>query len=176
MKKEIPGYEGLYLITDDGQVINERTNRVLKCSNKDGYRKIKLTKNKEEKTFRIHRLVAQAFVPNPDELPQVDHKDEDKTNNHRTNLRWCTHQQNVNFHYENNPEKKQKIFYGPRKPRIASKQVIIDGTLYMSIGQAAKYIAEDSGKNEATINKEIRRRHLRDGHKWLMYNKYQIGY
>jgi len=80
MKKEIPGYEGLYSITDDGRVINDITYRVLKCSNSNGYRKIALTKNKVQTTFKVHRLVAASFIPNPDELPQVDHKDEDRTN------------------------------------------------------------------------------------------------
>ncbi len=175
MKKSIPGYEGLYSITDDGQVINDKTYRILKCSNNNGYRKITLIKNSKTTTFRIHRLVATAFVWNPDELPYVDHIDENKINNCSTNLRWCTNQQNLDWHYENNPERRQKIFHGPKKPKIG-KPVMVDKILYPSAGAAAKYIANKEGKNQETISKEIRRRHLRDGHKWLMYNKYQIGY
>lgn len=62
-----------------------------------GYLRVNLYKNKKMTHYLIHRLVAEAFIPNDDNLPQVNHKDEDKTNNHVSNLEWCDSKYNMNF-------------------------------------------------------------------------------
>lgn len=64
---------------------------------KKGYLRICLSKNNIKYKFRIHRLVAEAFIPNPDNLPQVNHKDEDKINNCVYNLEWCDNKYNNNY-------------------------------------------------------------------------------
>ena len=56
-----------------------------------------LCKNKSRKFFKIHRLVALAFIPNPDKLPEINHIDENKANNHVTNLEWCDRKYNINY-------------------------------------------------------------------------------
>lgn len=61
------------------------------------YKQVVLYKNKEHKTVAVHRLVAEAFIPNPDNLPQVNHKDENPSNNNVSNLEWCTCKYNVNY-------------------------------------------------------------------------------
>lgn len=63
---------------------------------KHGYHRIGLRKDGKRRFFNIHRLVARAFVPNPDNLPEVNHKDENKNNNHADNLEWVSSQQNCN--------------------------------------------------------------------------------
>ena len=63
----------------------------------NGYLHIKLSQNGKPKCFLLHRLVAQTFLPNPDNLPQVNHKDEDKTNNRVDNLEWCDRKYNINY-------------------------------------------------------------------------------
>lgn len=64
---------------------------------RDGYLVVGLRNHGKGKTVKIHRLVAQAFIPNPKKYPQVNHKDENKTNNHVENLEWCTNQYNLNY-------------------------------------------------------------------------------
>ena len=96
--KNIIGYEGLYEVSDKGNVRNVRRNTLLKLSkNKYGYIQVYLYKNGIRTGLKVHRLVAQAFIPNPDNLPQVNHKDEDKTNNRVDNLEFCDHKYNVNY-------------------------------------------------------------------------------
>lgn len=96
--KNIIGYEGLYEVSDKGNVRNVRRNTLLKLSkNNYGYIQVYLYKNSIRTGLKVHRLVAQAFIPNPDNLPEVNHLDEDKTNNRVDNLEWCTHKYNVNY-------------------------------------------------------------------------------
>lgn len=101
--KDIPDYEGLYQVSNLGNVRSlnyKRTNeiRVLKlCTHKSGYKYTHLCKDKVSKNYRIHRLVAEAFLPNPNNLPQVNHKDENKQNNCVDNLEWCTAEYNTNY-------------------------------------------------------------------------------
>lgn len=101
--KDISGYEGLYQVSNLGRVkslTREITNngmsylingKILK-ENKlaNGYLKVCLSANGNSKLHYVHRLVAQAFIPNPNHYPMVNHKDEDKTNNLVENLEWCT--------------------------------------------------------------------------------------
>lgn len=65
--------------------------------NNTGYSIVCLHKDGEHKNYYIHRLVAEAYIPNPDNLPQVNHKDENKENNSLQNLEWCTHEYNNNY-------------------------------------------------------------------------------
>lgn len=84
-----------YAISNKGEVINKKTKRILKSHiDKDGYYKVILSYTKPQKHKFIHRLLANAFVPNPDNLPYVDHIDRDKKNNLLTNLRWVNRTQN----------------------------------------------------------------------------------
>ena len=95
--KDIKDYESLYAITRDGRVWSYKSNKFLKPSLVRGYHRVILYKEGKEKAFRIHRLVAEAFIPNPDGLPQVNHKDEDKSNNCVENLEWCDAKYNANY-------------------------------------------------------------------------------
>jgi hypothetical protein len=111
--KDIKGYEGIYQVSNLGRVKSlnyhrECYEKVLNQStNKHGYLLAALCKNSNAKFFSVHRLVAQAFIPNPFNLPQINHKDENKKNNSIDNLEWCTAK------YNNN--------YGTRKERMFQK-------------------------------------------------------
>lgn len=96
--KDVVGYEGLYKVSNLGNVKNCLSGRILKlCNDKDGYKILNLYKNGVRKTYRVHRLVSKAFLTNPNNLQQVNHKDEDKTNNRVDNLEWCDAKYNLNF-------------------------------------------------------------------------------
>lgn len=105
--KWIEGYEGLYQITSYGRVISvdryDRFNRHIggvlkpqKTGSGRDYLFVPLNKDGKVRQFYIHRLVAKAFIPNPENKPCVDHIDNDKNNNHVENLRWVTHLENMN--------------------------------------------------------------------------------
>lgn len=95
--KDIEGYEGRYQVSNLGRVKRVTTGRILKsCKNRGGYLYVNLCKQGVVSNKRIHRLVAQAFIPNPENKSDINHIDEDKTNNTVTNLEWTTRKENLN--------------------------------------------------------------------------------
>lgn len=100
--KDIEGYEGLYQVSSEGMVKSLNYNRtgkerILKSAkDKYGYLFVKLRKEGTVKYYLIHRLIAIAFIPNPDNKPCIDHINGDKTDNRVENLRWVTHKENMN--------------------------------------------------------------------------------
>lgn len=153
--KDIEGYEGFYQVSNKGNV--RSVDRYIECRgslrmhkgkvlkpyvNKYGYRQVILNGKNRPRLCRINRLVAQAFIPNPNNLPQVNHKDEIKTNDCVENLEWCTCLYNLTYndlhHRRNNMNNKK------------SKQVmqIKDGKViatYPSINEAARKLNCGSG-------------------------------
>ena len=96
--RDIEGYEGLYQVSNEGRVKSVRRNLILKPrDNNRGYLMVDLYNEGRMKHGQIHRLVANAFIENPNNLPQVNHKDEDKTNNMVENLEWCDASYNNNY-------------------------------------------------------------------------------
>lgn len=134
--RDIEGYEGLYQVSNYGRIYSLITFKVLKtrvCRN--GYLLIDLHKGKKASTFYVHRLVAQNFLPNPINLPEVNHIDEDKTNNHIDNLAWVTCKDNCN--------------HGTRNARCTTrKQAVIcieTGIIYESTREASRQTGIDQG-------------------------------
>ena len=94
--KDVVGYEGLYAVTSCGRVWSYKSKKFLKpYTDCNGYLKVKLCKDNEMKQYKIHRLVAEAYLPNPNNLRDVDHIDNDRTHNYLNNLQWITHKDNV---------------------------------------------------------------------------------
>ena len=131
--KDIEGYEGLYQVSSEGRVrslprtivysdgqIHYYDGCVLKqTDDKDGYKLVHLCSGGIRRNGKVHRLVAQAFIPNPNSLPEVNHKNEDKTLNTVENLEWCDKSHNMNW---NNLSK--RIGMKLRNHRSTSKAVV----------------------------------------------------
>lgn len=272
----IKEYEGKYSVTKEGKVYSHRANGNVKevgKQNAQGYVQVNLSDiEKGVKTVLVHRLVAEYFIPNPDNKPVVDHINENKSDNRVENLRWCTQQENNKFHttkdgrdyhvrlgqkrkrqikalmnvlreerlqfnrdkkeldkqlrlkekelmniqyvldkqkeefeeYKNRVETKLKnetdklivvkqnyngykdvtgvVFENIEKMvESTGKQITVQGQLFKSCGSAASWIVEEelnTGiiRSRATISKELRRYLQGKKNKWIMYDKYTIGY
>ena len=141
--KDIPGYEGIYQVSILGRVksfdrVVIRKNKpeyvlsgkVLKHhDNGKGYKTVSLCKNGKPKTTYIHRLVAELFVPNPNNLPEINHKDENKANNKANNLEWCSAKYNKNY---GNRAKKFGISRG------TPVMCVETGKIYYNCGEAGR--------------------------------------
>lgn len=100
--KDICGYEGVFEISSFGRVRSKKRNGtlggILKGTyNELGYHRYLLSKNGIKKSFFAHRLVAMTFIPNPKEMPYINHKDENPSNNYVNNLEWCDAEYNTNY-------------------------------------------------------------------------------
>lgn len=130
--KDIEGFEGLYQVSNLGNVRSLdryvshlsggeclKKGRILKpYIDKDGYKKVILCKYGEKRLQVVHRLVAQTFIPNINNLPFINHKDENKTNNRVDNLEWCTQKYNCNFGTRNERIIQNRIGKTARRPIV----------------------------------------------------------
>lgn len=126
--KKIDGYDN-YSVSDMGRVRNDKKNIILKNVKILGYVTVNLCKNGVSKKLKVHRLVAEAFLPNPNNYPIINHKNEIKDDNRVENLEWCTIKYNTN--------------YGsvPRKIALSKmKPVMIDNIRFESVTAAAKHM------------------------------------
>lgn len=161
--RPVPGYEGLYDVSSDGKVWSYVSNKVLSPShNGRGYLHCVLTKNGEKRGFGIHRLVAIAFLPNPQGKPTVNHLNEKTDDNRVENLEWATHhEQNV---------------YGTRPQRCsekAKKRAVIrscpDGSNIKKYESATQAALEEKLRPENIVHCLKGRRKTCGGYQW----KYQ---
>ena len=140
--KDIPGFEGLYQVSNLGRIKSlerfVRNNggcykikeRILKPQkDKENYLMVNLWKENKGKTMKIHRLVAQAFIPNPESKPEIDHIDTHKTNNRADNLKWATRIENANNpisknHHLNAIKGEKHPWYGKKGKECFNSKVI----------------------------------------------------
>ena len=148
--KPIPNYEN-YEVSNLGRVrslnYNNQTDkvRILKLTiRKDGYTQIMLNKEGKKKTYQVHRLVAEAFIPNPQSLPEVNHIDENKQNNDVSNLEWCSYGYNINYGSRN-----ERVSKAHCKPVICLELKRI----FNSVTEASEYLRCHSGGVSKAISK-----------------------
>lgn len=109
--KTLPGFDELYLISSEGRVFSKKSNKYLKCYEKNTYQYFSIRHNGKGHHIRLNVAVAKAFIPNPDNKPEVNHWDGDKTNNSISNLVWATSLENVKHAFENGLHKTKKTYY-----------------------------------------------------------------
>ena len=175
--RPICGYEGLYSVSDNGEVFSHISSKWLKPSlMNNGYKTVELFSNGKSKRVLVHRLVAKAFLDNPNGLPFVNHKDENRGNNSVENLEWCTATYNQNYgtcqerkhrsmqrYWKSEKHRADKRAIGQRTKEILGKRVIqktIDG----------KVVGRFISINEATRQTGIR--HISDACNRVPRNKY----
>lgn len=139
MWKDIDGYEGLYQISNTGLVksLHYRGGRTPKLlvpkENNSGRLWVELFNNGKKRCALIHRLVGEAFIPNPNKYEEINHKDENPKNNDASNLEWCDRQYNVSYYYKRHPHGAEKKHTEKYKNRSNLKvlQISKGGTVLM---------------------------------------------
>ena len=148
MWKDIKGYEGLYRVSDDGMVQRIFKHGVRNVKGRDGtYLTVSLCKNSVNKTFSIHRLVAETFLPEHGERMEVNHKDGNKHNNHLDNLEWVEQKQNL-YHAI---EKLNASPYGKPARKVRATDTETGETReFVSISDAARSVGKMSARTPIT--------------------------
>lgn len=178
--RDIPGWEGIYQISNLGRVKSCKvipSGKVMRLSNKTGdYIRIVLQKKgRKNETHLVHRLVAKLFLPNPSNLPIVNHKDGNKQNNSVSNLEWCTNSYNVRHSMRMHPfQTASMVYYNKfdRPKRIA--QIDRNGTVVavygsarmaqVSTGVCSRNILQVA--NRTPFNREGKTRRTAGGYSW----------
>lgn len=168
--KDIPGWEGLYQVSNTGKVKSlnyhntSEENYIKPEKIRRGYLRVGLSKNNKKIRYLVHRLVAEAFIPNPNNYPQVNHKDENPVNNSVDNLEWCDAKYNANYGkrakrisqtmIDTLPSRKPVIMYDINDKPIRT---------FQSVSEASRFIGAPVGNISACCNSK---RHTCLGYKW----------
>lgn len=174
--KDIEGYEGLYAISSFGNVRSYYTNKILKQETvRRGYKAIYLKKNGKRSHKYIHILVANAFIPNPYNLPIINHKDENPSNNNANNLEWCTYQYNNTYndvHIQRAIKQGKQVFQYDKNGNLVR--------MYVSVREAGRYIHGSSSNISSCCKGDL---HTCYGFVWSHYeltkeevlHRFQLG-
>lgn len=152
--KDVVGFETRYAITEDGRVWSKKHNKFMQDrADKDGYRRINLrAEDKKSYTRFIHRLVAEAYIPNPDNKPEINHKDENKTNNCVSNLEWATTKENINHGTRTQRAMESRSNNPNAKSRAKKVYCFETDTVYESGTAAAAALHIDQGSISRCCN------------------------
>ena len=175
--KEIPGFDGRYMVSSIGRVASlsfpitagrlhySRKPHLLKPTRfANGYYGVNLTYDKNRfKRINVHRLVAEAFLPNPEHLPHINHKDEDKSNNSVDNLEWCTEAYNVNYGTGIERSAKTRIATFCNCKKVAK---LNDDGEVIKIYDGLTYAAKDINRDYSAISSSIKRGGKCAGYFW----------
>lgn len=174
--KDVVGYEEFYQVSNNGRVRRKRDGKIYKNRTfTNGYKNVLIYKDGKwhrtgGKSELVHRMVAMAFIPNPNNYPQVNHKDENKENNCVENLEWCT--------------QKYNNYYGTARERIAKKlsrqivQANLDGS-FVKLWPSAKYAQRNSEHRQCNISRcanHERKYCTYHGYLWIYREEYEEKY
>lgn len=152
--RDIDGFEGMYQVSDQGRVRSVERTIKMKRNGKEydmhlrgkilslthtrgGYMSVQIFKDSKYYTYKVHRLVAIAFLPNPDSLPEINHIDGNKTNNVSNNLEWCTKSHNIRHAFNSGLIDKHNMTFN-RKKVVRS-----DGVIFNSLTEAANAVGSN---------------------------------
>ena len=200
--RDIEGYEGLYQVSNEGRIkslervwvsgkdyniTRHHKEKIIKCGNVNNYQLATLTKDGKSKQFWVHRLVAKAFLPNQNDYPIINHKDENPSNNfvfinedgsvdcEKSNLEWCTYKYNANYGTRNERVGRilSKVLLNNHKTSKEVCQLTLDGKLvkiWESISETGR-----NGFNMGSVGDCCRgyRRKAHKGYKWMYEEDYE---
>lgn len=161
--KDIPGYEGIYEVSDKGKVRSSKDKttksvlhgerkwkqRVLKQKiDKKGYKRVTLWKNKVGKDFLVHRLVAMAFLEKPDGKDLINHIDGNPSNNYLENLEWCTSKENVNHAFQNR-------LMTTQNPVVLVNTITNEAHYFYSKAKASEFLGRNKGFVSAVLKSGV---------------------
>lgn len=160
--KEIQGYGGLYQVSNYGRVksLKRKKHRIIEGRLSHGYKRVRLVKSKDDwQDVFVHRLVCTAFIPNTHNKPNVNHKDFNRSNNHISNLEWCTQYENIKHSIDHG---RIKITQATRQKSIQKRQkAVIDlqtGIMYDSLVIACNALNMHSNSEWYRINRKQQNR------------------
>lgn len=184
--RDVAGYEGLYQVSDFGEV--RSLDRLILYTNgakhlhrgaiikpvKDryGYLRVELYKDGKGKWHKVHRLVAQAFIPNPYNLPEINHINEDKTSNVVTNLEYCDHRQNINHGTRN-----QRVAEAMTNGKLSKKpiQLTLNGVFvkeWSSVNECGRNGFNISCVSACCRNEYCKQGNVYKGYRWMFAEVY----
>lgn len=171
---DIKGYEGIYQVSNYGRVKSIKRGIILKTFERKGYPAVTLSKDGIGRSYSVHRLVGEAFIPNPDNLPYINHKDETRNNNQVSNLEWCTALYNNTYgtKLKRSSDTRLKNFYG------TLDESYIDGVRKERNKERASNYYQDNKERISQMSKEWRILHhdevLENRREW--YNEHREEY
>lgn len=161
LSKEIPNFEGLYKVYSDGRIWSKNRSRFMSAGdNGNGYKYIFLHNKGTKKRIYVHRLIAQLFIPNADNLPQVNHVNGDKGDNSVTNLEWCSLESNMQHAWKNGlckPHESQKeaAKRNAKLRRVFSDEDVFEIRYLYAMGARFFKIAKEFGVTDNAIRNII---------------------
>lgn len=182
--RDVVGYESLYMVSSLGRVIglprvymrykgiNRKDYRILKNirhqRGKLFYYRVSLSKDYERKLIYVHRLVAMAFIPNPNNYPFIDHIDRNGLNNSVSNLRWCT--QEMNMRNENT----KKIHVSALQKAFCKQVVMLKGNLFIRSYKSMSDAKKDGFRVSLISNVCTGRNKTHKGYKWMYLSEWEL--
>lgn len=171
MLRQVVGWEGLYQVSEAGEIFSAPRNgngyksrKMSQSTDSDGYKVVKARNGEKVRTLKVHRMVAQAYLPNPECKPQVNHKDGNKANNHLSNLEWVTASENIRHAKDNGLQQECHN-------RVSVEQLDLETNAVIAAYPSLKEAEKQTGVGWTGISAVLRnKRKSAGGYYWRRFN------